>query len=262
MIPFLIEILFHIIIAYGLWMLIEPFFNSSYQTLSKRFDYRRSIKNRVISKQQSKGKKKKSTSLIISHLEDLLYLGSKNYQPGASVVLFFMGTGFLMIAVFFIVLLTLRELPLHLNFSNSFIIDDGSTKDTRPLQAIWRVSLLLAIIAGTFPYLRLRYRFAHKKNKASYDLLEVIKIYAKFGYLNVSGALSQTATLLTPKNVLQRPVFVLSEVFASYTDEYELNTGIQRFASTIDTTFSNIFVSNLMFAERKATTSWLEHYWN
>lgn len=252
MISFLIEILFHIIIAFGLWMMITPIFTSYYQKLSKRLDYRRSIKSRVVSKQKTKTTQKRSTSLIISHLEDLLYLSSKNYQPGASVVLFFVGTGFLMIAVFLIVLLTLRELPMHLNFSNSFIIDDGSTKDARPLQAIWRVSLLLTFIAGTFPYLRLRYQFAQKKNKASYDLLEVIKIYAKFGYLNVSGALAHTAKMLAPKNVLQRPLFVLSEVFANYTDEYELNAGMQRFSSTIETTFSNIFVSNLLFAERES----------
>lgn len=250
MVSFLVRVLFHMLIVYGMWLMITPILDNYYLALNKRIDYRRTAKSKLVGKRREKTSRKHSF-LLNRHLDNMLYLTKNNYQPDASVRRFYLSTCFVFISVLLIVLMTIRELPVQLSDGDSLLLEDTAV-GILPIQSMWRFSLLLSFIAGLLPYLRLRYSYSQRRNKGSYDLLEVVKIYAKFGYLNVSAALTNTADSVSNDNVLKRPLLIMAEVFAGYANVEELNQGAMRFSSTINTTFGNIFVSNLIYAERES----------
>ncbi|MEC0168123.1 hypothetical protein [Paenibacillus graminis] len=246
---YVLQIAFHLLIAGGLWLLVKPFIERHLRQLGHKFDQRMSLRISLFGQKVSSSKQRR---WLYRHLDDLLYFAHRRYEPGISVMRFSIRTLFVFIAVFFSGLLTLRELPGHLSFSNPFL--EGINFDNRlPVQGSWRFPLFVAVIAASIPYLRTRYLYAQRKVHGSYDLLDVIKIATKFTHLSVDSILTKTADFLTEESVLKTPLRLLGAAFANYSNERELNLEAERFAGAIGTTFAVEFVSDLLYCEKEGT---------
>ncbi|MNH95041.1 hypothetical protein D3C73_476750 [compost metagenome] len=245
---YVLQIAFHLLIAGGLWLLVKPFIERHLRQLGQKIDQRMSLRISLFGQKVSN----KQRRWLYRHLDDLLYFAHRRYEPGISVMRFSIRTLFVFIAVFFSGLLTLRELPGHLSFSNPFL--EGINFDNRlPVQGSWRFPLFVAVIAASIPYLRTRYLYAQRKVHGSYDLLDVIKIATKFTHLSVDSILTKTADFLTEESVLKTPLRLLGAAFANYSNERELNLEAERFAGAIGTTFAVEFVSDLLYCEKEGT---------
>lgn len=184
--------------------------------------------------------KKRSTSF--THIETMLYLVSKNYEPVASVHRFFIFTLLLFVASFFTIFFFTSELTMTLTTSNPF----GNIDTMDNLRLGIGFSIFISLIVATTPYLILRVRYMSRKVKAGYDLLELLKVMSRHAHLAVDTSLSRTADELPVSNVLKRPLKLLSFSFTSYTYEDELQREAERFVRVIGSTFAVSFSSDLI----------------
>lgn len=239
----------HLIIVWGLWLLIKPLIDRHLRQASQKLEYRMKHRISIVGKSVSKAKKR---LWIYRHLDKLLYFVHGNYEPGISVMRFAIRTGILFIAVLLSGLLTLHELPGHLSYNNPFL-EGVAFNEGQPIRDAWRFPLFIAVISATIPYFRMRYSYAQRKVHGSYDLLDVIKISTKFTHLSVDSILDKTADFLTDKNVLKGPLKLLGATFSNYSNEKELAQEAGRFSSAIGTTFALEFISDLLYAEKEGT---------
>ncbi|CAH1217349.1 hypothetical protein PAECIP111892_04397 [Paenibacillus auburnensis] len=246
---YLIRFVLHLLVAWGLWQMVRPLVERHLRQLGQSIDQHMKLRRSLFRKRISKVEKR---LWLYRHLDDLLYFAHRKYEPGISVMRFVMRTAFLFIAVFLSTLLTLRELPGHMSFNNPFL-EGISFGERQPVHEVWRLPLFVAVIGGSIPYLRMRYNYAQRKVRGSYDLLDVIKIATKFTHLSADSILARTADLLTEENVLKTPLRLLSTAFANYCNEYELNEQAARFSDAIGTTFAIEFVSDLLYCEKEGT---------
>ncbi|WNS41023.1 hypothetical protein [Paenibacillus sp. MMS20-IR301] len=239
----------HLLVACGLWLLVKPLTHRHLRQWGQKLDFKMNLRISLFGKKVSTVNKK---MWLYRHLDDLLYFAHRKYEPGISVMRFVSRSGLLFAAVFISGLLTLRELPGHMSFSNPFL-EGISLNEGTPVRGAWRLPLFLAVITASIPYLRLRYRYAQRKVRGSYDLLDVIKIATKFTHLSADSILSRTSDLLADENVLKTPLKLLGAAFANYSNERELNMEAGRFAGAIGTTFAVEFVSDLLYSEKEGT---------
>ncbi|MFD1775748.1 hypothetical protein [Paenibacillus rhizophilus] len=244
---YLLRFVLHLLIVWGIWLLVKPLTEQGIRHFAAKINYL------FISRRKILGRKAGGIPRYVpfyNHLDNLLYIAKRNYEPGTTVLRFMVQSGLLAAAVFLSGLLTLRELPGHLDFHNPFL--EGVSFDSgRPWRDGWRLPMFLAVLAGMLPYLRLRYAYAHKKVKGSYHLLDVVKIAAKFTHLPVDALLGRTADYLDEDNVLVTPLKILAASFANYSSEHELAAETQRFANAVSTTFAVEFVSDLLYCEKE-----------
>ncbi len=249
-VSYLARIIFHIVIILGVWWLIQPSIENIVINLNQKNDLKRNAKERL----EKYTSRKNKGNVISRHIDNLLYLVQHNYEQRVSVIRFYIQCVFLFSAVFIVASLTMNELPNHLTFENPFMggiqIDNKGASITN-----WKFPFFIAILFAILPYLKLRYTFAQRSVKASYDLKDIVQIFARHTYLSVDQALNKTAELLDENNVLKRPLQILSDVFANYSNEIELNKEVNRFAALIKTTFARILTSDLLYAEREGTSS-------
>lgn len=246
---YILRFAFHLLVVWGLWLMIKPLIEQHLRDMGQKLDERI---NRKISGFGTRVNKIKKRLWLYRHLDNLLYFVNQRYEPGISVMRFVLRTSFLFIAVFLSGLLTLSELPGHLSFNNPFL-EGIRFKDGEPIQGAWRFPLFIGLISATIPYLRMRYMYAHRKVRGSYDLLDVVKISTKFTHLSVDSILNRTADFLNEKNVLKTPLKLLGATFANYSNEKELREEASRFSKTIGTTFAVEFISDLLYAEKEGT---------
>lgn len=239
-----IRILFQVSYLYGLFWMIMLLAENRLQNSAERFRHR--YRNRIeqISSYRN--------IWIIRHLDKMLYLTSKNYQPGVSGVRFLLRSIYLFFAVF-IVLLIIEDVP-KLTYANPFVQQELQTSDIS-----WTTAFIVALIFGTIPYIILRFRYSQNVVNASYDLSEVVKIMSRYSHLPISSALRQTADDLPAGNVLRRPVSILANAFSSYGSHAELQAEALRFSNAIGTTFATQFVMDLLFFEKEGTHDHLKH---
>jgi len=141
-------------------------------------------------------------------------------------------------------------------FSSDIIFNGNlQTSNVETIKSFWKLPMLLAILAGSIPYIVMRYKYAKRQTKGSYDLLDVVKIFAKYTYLSVDAALYATSDYLMDNNVLKRPLRILADEFSNYSTETMLQDEAQRFASNVSTTFARIFVSDLLDAEKEGNVN-------
>lgn len=249
LLSYLLRFTFHLLVVRGLWLLAKPLVERNLRHFGQKVDFRFNLGIRVFGKRVSKMNK---GLWIYRHLDNLLYFVHRSYEPGISVLRFLLRTGIWFTAVFLSGLLTLTELPGHLTFQNPFMegmnFNEGSSTE-----GAWRFPLFVAIIAAMIPYFRMRYIYAQRKVRGSYDLLDVIKISTKFTHLPVDALLLQTADFLTDSNVLKTPLKLLGAAFANYGNERELYGEAGRFSKAIGTTFAVEFVSDLLYSEKEGT---------
>lgn len=246
---YVVRFALHLLVVWGIWLLVKPLVDRHLRELGQKIDYRMNLRFSHFSKRVSTIKKRR---WVYRHLDNLLYFSHRKYEPGLSVLRFSMRTVFLFAAVFVSGLLTLRELPGQMSFSNPFL-EGISFNERLPVKGAWRLPLFVAVISASIPYLRMRYACAQRKVRGSYDLLDVIKIATKFTHLSVDTILSKTTDFLTEDNVLKTPLRLLSAAFANYSSENELNEEASRFATAIGTTFAVEFVSDLLYCEKEGT---------
>lgn len=246
---YIIRFALHLLIVLGLWLLTKPLLERHLLVWGQKIDFRMKLRKSIVGKRVSMIKKRMP---LYRHLDDLLYFAHRSYEPGISVMRFAMRTGFLFLAVFLSSLLTLKELPGHMSFNNPFL-EGVSFGGREAVKGAWRLPLFLAVISACIPYLRMRYIYAQRKVRGSYDLLDVIKIAAKFTHLSVDAILSRTADFLAGDNVLKAPLKLLGAAFANYSNEIELHEEGERFAAAIGTTFAVEFVSDLLYCEKEGT---------
>lgn len=246
---FIIRFILHLLVAGGLWLLVRPLIERHLQQWGQKLEAHRNLRR---SRFGQKVSTVRQTMWLYRHLDHLLYIAAKRYEPGISVLRFASRSGMLFLGVFLSSLLTLKELPGQLNFSNPFlegmVLNDGA-----PVQHAWRLPLFLAVLAACIPYLRMRYSYAQRKVRGSYDLLDVIQIATKFTHLSADSILQRTSDLLPADNVLKTPLKLLGAAFANYSHERELNEEAERFAGAIGTTFAVEFVSDLLYCEKEGT---------
>lgn len=245
MLPFLM----HLLVVWGVWLLIRLLVLRHLHQLGQRIDY---LFRRRITAFAHKSQRRDKGWGLYRHLDDLLYFARKKYEPGTGVIRFTLGSLLLFAAVFLSAWLTIGELPGHMRFDNPFLAG-ADLEQGVPLEGAWRFPLFLAAAASTMPYLRLRYASAQRRVKGSYDLLEVVKLSAKYTHLSVDALLAQTADSLAADNVLKSPLKQLGASFAAYGSEKELYEEAQRFAKAIGTTFAVEYVSDLLYAEKEGT---------
>jgi hypothetical protein len=244
---YLLRFVLHLLIVRGIWLLVKPLVERNLRDFGQKIDFRIHQRMRVFGTRVSRMNK---GLWVYRHLDNLLYFAHRKYEPGISVMWFLMRTVFLFTAVFLSGLLTLRELPGHLTFNNPFL--DGMSFDKGlPADGTWRFPLYVACISATLPYFRMRYLYAQRKVRGSYDLLDAVKISTKFTHLPVDVLLMRTADFLTAENVLKTPLRLLGTAFANYSNERELHEEAGRFSRTIGTTFAVEFISDLLYSEKE-----------
>lgn len=236
-----IRLIFQLIVLFGIWQIIKPIVYQQINLSESKRDLRKNLKKR-------RERTLKIRKGIYKHLDDLLYLVQKGYAPGASVTRFLIRSVFMFVAMFLLSYLLLRGVPSLINPDNPFL-----QNTVTPTKESWQFPLYLAILAAVLPYLQLRYRYSIRQAKGSYDLLEVVKIYAKYCYLSIDVALHRTSEFLGEDNVLRDPLKSLAEAFANYRTTAELNEEAARFTRAVSTTFASNFVSDLLSAEREGT---------
>ncbi|MEK8211830.1 MULTISPECIES: hypothetical protein [unclassified Paenibacillus] len=246
---YIIRFALHVLVVWGIWLLVKPLVDRHLREFGQKIDYRMNLRVSLFGKKVSGIKKR---MWLYRHLDDLLYFSHRKYEPGLSVMRFSMRTVFLFTAVFLSGLLTLKELPGQMSFSNPFL-EGISFNERLPVKGAWRLPLFVAAISASVPYLRMRYTHAQRKVRGSYDLLDVIKIATKFTHLSVDAILSRTSDFLTEDNVLKTPLRLLGAAFANYSNESELNEEAARFSGAIGTTFAVEFVSDLLYCEKEGT---------
>lgn len=246
---YVVQFALHLLIAVGLWLMVKPLVERHLRQLGQKMDYRMGLRISLFGKRVNATQKR---MWLYRHLDNLLYFVKRKYEPGNSVLRYVLLTGFLFIGVFLSGLLTLQELPGQLTFKNPFL-EGISINDRIPVQGAWKLPLFVALISASIPYLRLRYMYAQRKVRGSYDLLDVIKIATKFTYLSVDAILSRTADFLTEDNVLKTPLKLLGIAFSNYSNERELVEEAGRFTEAIGTTFAVEFVSDLLYCEKEGT---------
>ncbi|MRN51805.1 hypothetical protein [Paenibacillus monticola] len=246
---YILRFVFHLLVAWGLWLMVKPLVERHLRQLGQKMEHRLQRGRSIFGKKVNKFKRR---LWIYRHLDNLLYFVHRKYEPGISVLRFVMRMGFLFVAVFLSGLLTLSELPGHLNFNNPFM-EGISFDNSRPMQGTWRFPLFVAVISASIPYFKMRYTYAQRKVRGSYDLLDVVKISTKFTHLSVDAVLNKTADFLTDGNVLKTPLKLLGAAFGNYCHEKELNEEAGRFSRAIGTTFAVEFVSDLLYAEKEGT---------
>lgn len=246
---YILRFAFHLLILLGLWLLIKPFIERNLHHLGQKLDFRINRGLRIFGKRVNKVNK---GLWLYRHLDSLLYFVHRKYEPGISVLRFLARSGLLFAAVFLSGLLTLTELPGHLSFNNPFM-EGMSFNKGLPVGGSWRFPLFVAAISATIPYFRMRYVYAQRKVKGSYDLLDVVKIATKFTHLSVDALLMKTADFLTADNVLKTPLRLLGASFANYSNERELHEEAGRFSRAIGTTFGVEFISDLLYSEKEGT---------
>jgi len=180
------------------------------------------------------------------HLEPLLYLTRKDYEPGASVNRFLLRSVFWFVGTL-VMLVLAGELPLQVHTSNPFL--EGIHLEQRRIS--WGFACWVSLIVSLLPYLRLRLVFQRKQVQAGYDLLDVVKVLTRFTHLSVDVALGFTADALASTNVLLRPLKMLALSFSSYGSERELQEEVERFVTAIGTTFAVTFVSDLLYQHKE-----------
>jgi hypothetical protein len=248
---YLIRFLLHAIIFVAIWLMIQPVLNGYFMRLGKQFDYRLRLKVKMLGNRITKLRK---SFWLYKHIDSMLYLANDKYEPGISVMRFFILTGFLFLSMFIIGMLTIADIPNQISFSNPF--QQGvSVSKTESGGLIWQYPFLLAILITSIPYARLRYIYSKRTVQSSYDLLEVIKIYSKFSHLSMESALMKTSQTTNIENVLRGPLKILSTIFTSYGNLAELQREIHRFTNTIGTTFALQFGSDLMYAQTQGDRS-------
>jgi len=233
----------------GVWLIIKPIVEPNIRVLSNTLD--KKLRLRII-KGAAALETNKKMSAIYRHLDRMLYLVKKDYDPGVSVVRFFMTVLGYFLSTFFVLIMTVGDLPGSLQFQNPF--SDPVFIEYKESKFFWQFPFVMAVIAAIIPYLVLRYRFNHYNILASYDLLEVVKMMTRSiqGHRNyqIHEALRLTADMLSTSNVLRRPLYILSNAFLSYSNFGEIKAALFKFDSIIGTTFSKIFANSLMFAEQ------------
>ncbi|WP_379132502.1 hypothetical protein [Paenibacillus sp. sgz500958] len=239
----------HLLIIGGLWMLVQPLIERGLRHFGQKLDFRFNRGMRVFGNKVSNVN---NGSWLYRHLDNLLYFVHRKYEPGISVMQFTLRTLILFAAIFLSGMLTLRELPGHLAFHNPFLEGVNLNESSASAQS-WHFPLFVAIVSATIPYFRMRYVYAQRKVKGSYDLLDVIKISAKFTHLPVDELLLKTADFLATDNVLKIPLRLLGAAFGNYSNEQELQREAGRFSRAIGTTFSVEFVSDLLYSEKEGT---------
>lgn len=250
---YLVRVLLHMVFITGVIMLIWPVIDPMLKGISKNMDYRIQMKVEALG---SRLMVRKKTFRLFRHLESLLYLVRKNYQPGLSLIQFLSISLLVFIVALISLLLTIGDMPNRITFGNPFTegIDVGQVGSTLN----WQFPFLGATLFMLIPYIHLRYQYSIKKVKSSYDLLEVVRLLSKFTHLSIDSALSRTSQMLDDSNVLKRPLLVLSGDFAGYNDDEELKEGAKRFSNSIGTTFSVSFISDLLYYEKEGGQSWKE----
>ncbi|KUP25290.1 hypothetical protein [Paenibacillus sp. DMB5] len=246
---YIIRFALHLLVVFGLSLMVRPLIERHLRQLGQKVDMQMNLRRSLLRKKVSRADRR---IWLYRHLDDLLYFAHRKYEPGISVMRFSLQTAFLFAAVFVSTMLTLRELPGHMSFSNPFL-DGISFGERMPIEQAWRLPLFVSVLAASIPYLRMRYTCAQRKVRGSYDLLDVIKIASKFTHLSVDSILSRTADFLTEDNVLKTPIRLLGAGFANYSNEYELKEEAMRFSGAIGTTFAIEFVSDLLYCEKEGT---------
>lgn len=246
---YIFRFILHLLIVWGMWLLIKPLIERHLWQVSQKVDFRIKHKMSIFGKRVSSVKKR---LWLYRHLDNFLYFVHQNYEPGVSVMRFVVRTVIVFIAVFLSGLLTISELPGRLSFNNPFL--DGITfNEGQSIQEAWRFPFFMAVISAMIPYFRMRYIYAQRKVHGSYDLLDVVKISTKFTHLSVDSILDRTADFLTDKNVLKGPLKLLGATFSNYSNEKELAQEAGRFSGAIGTTFALEFISDLLYAEKEGT---------
>ncbi|MBT2292332.1 hypothetical protein J7E73_25025 [Paenibacillus albidus] len=246
---YLLRFVLHLCVLWGLWLLVHPLIDRHLRQMGQKIDYRINHRLSAFGKRFSIMRKR---LWVYRHLDNLLYFVNSKYEPGISVMRFLMRTAIVFLAVFLSGLMTLSELPGRLSFNNPFL-EGISFSDGIPMRGAWKFPLFVAVISATIPYFRMRYSYAQRKVRGSYDLLDVVKISTKFTHLSVDGILDKTSDYLAESNVLKAPLKLLGAAFANYSHERELNEEAGRFSGAIGTTFAVEFISDLLYAEKEGT---------
>lgn len=248
----IIDVILHLCYAAGLWLVVYPLIENYISSIGRKLDYRMNIRFRMLGEKLSK---QKNRIWLYRHIDDLLYLTKKNYEPGTSVFRFFIQVSVVFVIVFIVVMLTLGDIIGRLTFGDPF--GEGIyVQEHMPAFMNWQFPLLLASLSACLLYLKLRYDYATIKVKSSYDLLEVVKLLPKFANYSVDTALQKVCDLLSDDNVLRRPLALLAVSFSNYGSKQELLRDAQRFSGAIGTTFAVELVSSLLYAKENGST-WL-----
>ncbi|WP_150274229.1 hypothetical protein [Paenibacillus tepidiphilus] len=248
-VSFIARIILHLFMLLGLWIIIETLFQGDLKATGSNMNYRITAKLRNAGNSSNRAQKR---MWIYRHLDNLLYLSSKKYEPGVSVFRFLFSMLFVFVGVMLTGYATFNEMPKQHSINGSLIVRDLQVDSSLPKSA-WVFIVFVALVASFLPYFRLRYRYSFRRVKASYDLLEIVKIIPKFTHLSVDNCLYKTAEYIDEKNVLKQPLKMLSAAFAGYSNDNELRQEAQRFSKIVGTTFAIEFISNVLYAEREGT---------
>ena len=218
-----------IVALLGLFGLVFPSFKPLYKT------------SRLFIKNKSQQVKK---SFIYRHLDDLMYLarGTNN------VARYLYTSAALAVGTFAIALLVAADLPKPAG--NAFFRGNISIGTT---QSQFLFAALSSILAIVLQYITLRILAFFRQRKAGYDLLIVVKTMPQFSDLSIDEALALTAERVGKKNLLQKPLRILSYVLTSYKRQIELEYETQRFISAVNTTFAVAFISDIVYAHQSGT---------
>lgn len=244
MIYSILRMLLHVIILSSLWFLIQPVLLLQFRKAGSQFN-RRMISKNIRSLRRTKAKK----WFIYKHIDDLLFMTDRKYEPVVSVIRFTLRSIFISLVVGFSAMVTIGDLPNA--FSDNPFLSNADLPGASEIA--WKFPSVLALVMLVLPYLFLWSKHLRLRTKNSYDLLQVVKLVSKFASLSPDKALYQAAAVLPDDAGLKRQLITLSQTFTSYSDKEELHEETMRFAALIGTTFAVQFVNELIYAEIEGT---------
>jgi hypothetical protein len=187
---------------------------------------------------------------LYKHLGDLLYLRRKKMTPGRFLYL----TVLWFIGVMLVSYVLTTKFPAMLPSSNTFA---GSRIQVGNELIGGLVSFLFALCSIGIRYFYLRISAYYQEVQAGYELYEVVKMLPRFTNLSIDDALLKTSEQLGSKNLLYRPLQLLSFCLTNYTRADELDQETKRFIKTVGTTFAIAFISDMLYAHRTGS-DWRE----
>jgi hypothetical protein len=189
-------------------------------------------------------------SWLYKHLGELLYLRRKKTTPGR----FIYQTVLWFIAVLLLSYVATTKFPSMLPNSSTFA---GSRIQVGNAVMGALFSFFIALCSIGIRYFYLRISGYYQQVQAGYDLYEVVKMLPRFADLSIDDALFSTSEQLGPKNLLYRPLQLLSFCLTNYTRAEELDGETKRFINTVGTTFAVAFISDMLYSHRTGT-DWRE----
>lgn len=237
----------------GLSVIFVHVLEDSIRNKFTEVSYKADIKRRVFSKKE-RDKQQDSSSLIKKvyyEIDARLYLVDENYDSEKSVQVFLVKALISAIIVAGVAVAILWFLSMGAG-SGAF---NQKTDFLGP--RVWLGVFLSAfIIKISQSFLSLNSKYRKMSVRASFDLIEVVKLFAGFSSLKPELCIERVVSNLSDDNILKNPLSRLSKSVSRFENPNVLKEEMFKFHQAIGTTFSLNFITDFLHAVLFDSRTW------